>query len=281
LKQTDIFHYRLPERIRSVHVGAHKGLQQGMGMEFQTHAPLWRLPEPKRIDIRASLCNPMQEILVRVFRQKASIPVVAVTDLSASLGNRMKLEWVTQFTRVLGQSVTKTGDRFGFIGCDENILPDFFHPPAKTQDAASVISQRLKNFIPAGRHSHGLLKASYHLRRSSLVFLVSDFYFDAGLLNKLLASLSRHFVVPVVLAEFQDSFISGRYGVGHLKDAETGQLRFVIWRPALRRRLEQKKQRHIQRLTTIFQQHGVKPLIIKNQFKAGDITDYFFPSGNA
>lgn len=275
----DIFHYRLPERIRSVHVGAHKGQQQGMGMEFQTHAQLWRLPQPERIDIRASLCNPWQELMVRVFRQNASIPVVAVADLSASLGNRNKLEWMAKFTQALGHSVAKTGDRFGFIGCDENIIPDLFHPPAKTNGAALAISQRLKKYVPSGRNSQALLQVNTHLSRSSLVFLLSDFYFDKGMLEKVLAGLSRHFVVPVVLSDFQDSTILKRYGIGHLKDAETGQLRFVIWRPALKRQLEQRKQEHIQRVTATCLRHGMKPLVIENKFSAENLTEYFYPSG--
>lgn len=276
---TDIFHYRLPERIRSVYVGAHKGQQQGMGMEFQTHAQLWRLPEPERIDIRASLCNPWQELMVRVYRQNASIPVVAVADLSASLGDGAKLEWIAKFTRALGYSVAKTGDRFGFIGCDENILPDFFHPPIKTNGAAFAVSRRLKKYIPSGQNSQALLQVNAHLPRSSLIFLLSDFYFNHDLLDKVLASLARHYVVPVVLSEFQDLFITRRYGIGYLKDAETGQLRFVIWRPALRRQLELRKKRHLQQVMATCLQHGVKPLIINKQFSAGQLTEYFFPPG--
>ncbi len=247
-------------------------------MEFQTHAPLWRLPEPGRIDIRSSLCNPLQELVVRVYRQKASIPVIALVDLSASMGNPAKLDWVTQFSSVLGRSVKKTGDRFGFFGCSESIIPEFFYPPGKAWHADAVISQRLQHFLPTGRNSQGLLEANFYMPRSSLVFLVYDFYFEKDLLDRVLTSLSRHFIVPVVLDNTGGSDVQQHYGWGYLRDAETGQLRFVVWRPALQRKIEQQKKDHLRWLTKVLLRYGIKPLVIKNRFRTEDLTAYFYPA---
>ncbi len=56
---------------------------------------LYDRPDPRRLDLRASLRNIQQEWLVRVNRQQTSIPVHAVVDVSASMSfgsRRSKLE---------------------------------------------------------------------------------------------------------------------------------------------------------------------------------------------
>lgn len=274
---TETIHYRLPGRAGGVHVGAHRGYQYGAGMEFMTHHPLWRLHEPKRIDIRASLCNPWQELLVRVFRQKASIPVVVLADLSASLGNTSRLQWVSEFVSALGYSVNKAGDRFAFIGCDETLRQDFIYPAGKQKNMAEIISQRLLQFTPTGSNSLGLLQASACLTKQSLVFLVSDFYFQVDLLDKVLTTLAGHFVVPIVLAIPQSSIKPKQFAMANLQDSETGKTKFILMTPKYHDKIMLQEKKHHERITSVCRSHGNQPLVIKKSFAARDITNYFFP----
>lgn len=274
---TETIHYRLPGRAVGVHVGAHRGYQYGAGMEFMTHHPLWRLPEPKRIDIRASLCNPWQELVVRVFRQKASIPVVVLADISASLGSTSRLQWMSEFVSALGYSVKKTGDRFAFIGCDETIRQDFIYTSGKQNNISEIISQRLKKFTPVGSNSLGLLQANAYMPKKSLVFLVSDFYFQPDLLDKILTKLAGHFVVPVVLAIPQSSSKPKQFAMANLLDAETGKTKFILMTPKFHDRIAQQEKKHHERIASVCRLHGNQPLVIKKSFAARDITNYFFP----
>lgn len=274
---TDTIHYRLPGRTNAVHPGAHRGYHYGAGMEFMTHFPLWRLPDAKRIDIRASLCNPMQELLVRVSRQKAEIPVVIVADLSASLGTTGKRQWLADFVRDLGFSVNKTGDRFSFIGCDENLRKDFKYLSTRQKKISEIISQRIRNFHPVGKHSEGLMQVNTCLPQKSLVFLVSDYYFHPELLDKILTRLSGHFVVPVVLANPQNSSESKRFSMAKLRDSETGRTRLFLSTARTRDRIRQREIQHLEKVASVCRVHGYQPLLIKSAFRARDITNYFFP----
>lgn len=214
---------------------------------------------------------------MRVFRQKASISVVVLADLSASLGNAARLDWMVSFTHNLGHSVNKSGDRFGFLGCDEKIRGEFFYPIGKRSGIAGLISQRLRNFKPVGRHTDGLLQAKYHLPQKSLVFLLSDFYFKSEFLDKLLASLAGHFIVPVVLAIPQLSFAGKRYAMAQLQDAETTEIKFVINTPAFQDRIAKRELEHMENINSVCRKHGTKPLLIETDFSARDVTSYFFP----
>jgi len=86
--QTDEFLYRLPSRVGGQRSGAHPGLGQGSGGEFIAHTSLFRRPDPRRLDLRASLRRVAaldDDWLVRVHRQRASVPVHLVVDVSASM----------------------------------------------------------------------------------------------------------------------------------------------------------------------------------------------------
>ena len=54
-------------------------------MIFDRLVSLVENPDPRRLDIRASLRDPFEQWRVREFRQKAAIPVMAILDLSASM----------------------------------------------------------------------------------------------------------------------------------------------------------------------------------------------------
>jgi hypothetical protein len=92
---------------------------------------LYDRPDPRRLDLRASLRNIQQEWLVRVNRQQASIPVHAVVDVSASMSfgsRRSKLDIAAEFIEALGQSTFKVGDALGMLAFDARERADLFLP---------------------------------------------------------------------------------------------------------------------------------------------------------
>ena len=80
------FHYRLPGRISGQRPGSHRGSSVGAGQEFVTHLSLYDRPDPRRLDLRASLRTLRDDDwLVRVNRQRAGTAVRAIVDVSASM----------------------------------------------------------------------------------------------------------------------------------------------------------------------------------------------------
>ena len=49
------FHYRLPYRVGGWRPGAHPGTRLGAGQEFVSYMSLYDRPDPRRLDLRASL----------------------------------------------------------------------------------------------------------------------------------------------------------------------------------------------------------------------------------
>jgi uncharacterized protein (DUF58 family) len=113
LAAAQAFHYRMPHRVSGQRPGSHRGSSLGAGQEFVTHMNLYDRPDPRRLDLRASVRNLRQEWLVRVSRQRVGVSVQVVVDVSASMdfGARTpKLHVAADFVEALGFSTFRAGD---------------------------------------------------------------------------------------------------------------------------------------------------------------------------
>ena len=131
----EAFEYRLPGRVGGQRPGAHHGMTHGAGQAFAAHARLFDRPDPRRLDLRASLRTPSAtggpEWLVRVQRQRSAIAVYAAVDLSASMhfgAPHTKLQAAADFVEALGTSAFRLGDPLGLVGFD---APAALHAPAR------------------------------------------------------------------------------------------------------------------------------------------------------
>ena len=219
----------------------HPGTEIGGGFEPLVHGTLLDGRDPRRLDLNASLRDPLRRLLVRRYRQRASIRVCVLADLSASLGVRgrgSRIDTLAGLVSALGYSAGRAGDAFAFIGCDEHVRDELVLPPTRVTGAWIELAARLKALAPRGRGSEGLLEALPMIgSRRSLVFLASDFHFPIALLHALFDGLARHRVVPVVLADSGEIEPAPGFGLVRVSDAETGEERTLWMRPALRRRL--------------------------------------------
>jgi len=273
------FHYRLNWRASGAFPGHHRSSQIGEGADFHSYAPLLDHPDPRRLDLRASLRDPMEQLLVRVFRQRTAVPVYAFADLSASMGfagHARKLDVLAEFTASLGYSAYRSGDPFGFIGCDSTVRYDFYQPLSRAKAAGADVGQRLLALAPVGAGSAGLLEAARLIGgRRALVFLVSDFHFPVTLLRRILGALGRHQVVPVVLIDSTEYDELPAFGIVRVLDPETRQQRTLLLRPSLRRRLRSVFLKHIEDLNHAFAAHGTEALWIRDRFHPDQVTRYF------
>ena len=60
-EQIKSFNYHIGWRSRGRHPGRHTSTQRGMGMEFRGHTTLLSYPDPRRIDIRQTIRDPMEQ----------------------------------------------------------------------------------------------------------------------------------------------------------------------------------------------------------------------------
>jgi len=68
-------------------------------MRFAAHARLFDVPDPRRLDLRASISDMRGDWLIRTFMQPASITVHVLLDVSASMrfGQPGKLQVAADF----------------------------------------------------------------------------------------------------------------------------------------------------------------------------------------
>lgn len=277
------FHYTIPWRAASPHPGAHASRQLGGGDEFAGLVPFASSPNARQIDIRASLSDPFGQLAVRTFRQRSNIPVVVLADLSASMGYRgtgSKPELVARFAASAAWSAYRHGDRFGFIGGDERVREELLIPTRLHKGGTPELYEQLLAFPRAGRGITGLMAAAERLgRQRTLVFLVSDCHYPLEQLEALLATLTRHDVVPVVVWDSAEYEQLPAFGLVLIEDPETGQQRRLFMRPYLRERFRAGFAQRRDALAQLFRQHGRSPFFLIDRFDADALTRYFLSGG--
>ena len=145
------FHYRLPGRIGGQRPGSHPGSSMGAGQEFVAHLSLYDRPDPRRLDLRASLRALNDDWLVRVNRQRTGAAVRALVDVSASMtfgSQRPKLHVAADFVEALGLSAFRAGDAVGMMGFDQAERPDLFVPTRVSRGMGSMMATALRAACP-------------------------------------------------------------------------------------------------------------------------------------
>ncbi len=272
-------HYRIGSAALGHFPGHHRSKRGDTGFEFRGHASLLDAPDPRRLDLHASLRDPFGNWAVRIYSQRKSIPVVVVADVSASMGfagTQRKLDVVADFVDSLAWSAWRTGDSFGFVGCDDSVREDLLLPQSRARASAGVVSHALRRLQAQGHSAHGLLNAARHLpRRRSLVFLLSDFHLPLADVSAVLASLAHHDLVPVVLWDPSEFSLSAARGLAQVLDPETGQQRLVWWRPALRERWRSQLAQRREAMLQAFRAQRLSPLFMEGGFDADAVTRHF------
>lgn len=232
------FDYHISWRSRGRHPGRHSSTQRGMGMEFRGHTTLLSYPDPRRIDIRQTIRDPLEQVYVRLFNQKSATPVYVICDLSGSMNfgaKKRKIKLAAEISESIAQSASEHHDPFGFIGFDEKVREDWISTTSFKSHHAIAMAESLKDFHPAQVNCHGITEVYRYLpRERSLVFLISDFHMPNTLLEEALSNLLRHHIVPLVLWDSAEYKNLPEFGLVNVDDAETGEKRTLFLRKELR-----------------------------------------------
>lgn len=274
------FTYQIGWRSRGRHPGRHASAQRGLGMEFRGHAPLIAYPDPRRIDLRQTIRDPFEQVWVKIFNQKSSVPVYVACDLSGSMGfsgQMRKLEIASEIAASAAWSAFRVNDPFGFIGFDEQVREDWMFQSSVKVHGAFELSERLAAYRPGHTGAQGMLDINRFLSRErSLVLLVSDFHMPLEELEKALGTMIRHHVVPLVLWDAAEYRNLPEFGVASVTDCETGSRRTLFLRKPFRDRILQAFEDRRKALEKLFMSFDMPPLFIEDGFNADDLTEYFY-----
>ena len=286
MERVDEFHYQLPRRFGGWRPGAQRGSSQGSGQEFAAHRRLFDHPDPRRIDLRASVRDGRGDWLVRIHRLRVAIPVHVVVDVSASMhvgAARRKLEVVADLVEALGYSAFRAGDTVGLLAFDQREREDLFVPARHSRGNGSLMARMLRECratpgAPATDASAlaGLRRATERLvGRGGLVFLASDFHWPTAALGELLAQFAPACVVPLVAWDPAETEPPEARALVALSDAETGVRRSLWMRESLRTRWRDAVAARRAELTALFNAHGMPPFHLHGRFDAEALTRYF------
>jgi uncharacterized protein (DUF58 family) len=282
------FHYRLRGRVSGQRPGSHPGSSIGAGQEFVSHMSLYDRPDPRRLDLRASLRGLTDEWLVRVNRQRAGASVRALVDVSASMmfgSRRPKLQVVADFVEALGLSAFRVGDAVGMMAFDDAERADLFVPARVSRGMGSLMGDALRAVCaglaqpapPQGGSSDGLEDAASRLAgQQGLVFLVSDFHWPLERLDIALDLLAHAGVIPVVVWDPAETEPPTRNALASLRDAESGARRTLWLRPQLREEWRRGVEQRRAEIDSFFAAHAILPFYMEGAFDADALSRYFF-----
>lgn len=274
------FHYRLPRRSGGWRPGSHPGSSLGAGQEFISHVSLYDRPDPRRLDLRASLREVRGDWLVRVNRQRVSVPVHVIADVSTSMhfGHpRSKLRVVADFVTALGHSVFRVGDSLGMLAFDAHERTDLFVPALLSRGVGELMASMLVSCESTAGNSDGLEEAALHLAgRHGLIFLASDFHWPLTRLDSVLDLLASAYIVPLIVWDPAETQPPTQDGLLPLRDVESGRRSSVWLRPSMRARWHEAVERRRTELNALFTARGIRPFPINGEFDGEALSQYFF-----
>jgi uncharacterized protein (DUF58 family) len=268
--------YRPRGRVPSGPAGAHRGVDVGGFGVFRDHASFIRYPDARRIDIRATLRDPMGETYVRRFEQRHAIDVYAIVDLSASMrfrGAARKLDLVADLVAALAFSTTRIGDRFGLLACDARLRTDLLLPATRARGAALETAERLRFVEARGASAAGFEDAANFLAgRRKLVLAISDFRWPEALVARVFRALGQHDLAPILVADSAEFHDLPSFGLVELDDLESGRRRMVLMRPTLRSQWVERETARRNALRRIALRHGRAPFVLSDAFDAESLS---------
>jgi uncharacterized protein (DUF58 family) len=274
------FHYRLPQRSGGWRPGSHPGSSLGAGQEFVSHASLYDRPDPRRLDLRASLREVRGDWLVRINRQRVNVQVHALVDVSASMSfgsPRTKLQIAADFMQALGQSTFRVGDALGMLAFDARERTDLFVPALLGRGMGSVMASMLASCQGNAGDISGLEEVALYLAgRQGLIFVVSDFHWPLDRLGGVLDLLAHAYVVPMVIWDPLELQPPTHNALLRLRDAESGAQRTLWLRPKLRARWREAVALRRAELDRLFASRSIRPFYVSGEFDGEALSHYFF-----
>ena len=279
------FSYHIAWRSHSRRPGRHKSNQRGMGMEFRGHTTLLAYPDPRRIDIRQTIRDPLEQVHVRIFNQKSVTPVFVLCDMSGSMqyastkqdgSSQKKIEIAADIAQSVAQSATRNRDLVGFIGFDDVVREDWLCTLSARPHTTVEMAENLRSYEAEEVGSRGVTEIVRLLpRERSLIFMVSDFHMPIADLEESLVLMQRHHIVPIVLWDSSEYSDLPEFGITNVTDPETGVKRTLFLRKSYRDRILKSFTDRKTAIENLFLRYDMQPFFVENRFDADQLSEYF------
>jgi len=251
-------------------------------MTFAAHARLFDQPDPRRLDLRASLSDVRRDWLVRTHHQRSSVSVKAIVDVSASMQygtTQSKLQIAADFLDALGYSAHRYGDSVSLLAFDHAFRDDLYVPPLTGRGVGLTMAAKISTCdvrqTRAGG-TGGLVDCAERIGGTGgLVFIVSDFHWSLDSLPSVLNNLAGALVVPLVVwdaAEIEPP-VQGHWL--SVRDAESGRYKRVWLREKTRRRWQENVAQRRADLAAVFGARDSHPFYVEGSFEAESLSQYF------
>ncbi len=221
------------KKIRNPLVGNHISLLKGHGYDFWDHKKYEFGDDTRKIDWNATAR--MGYTLIKNTHEEKDIDIFVMGDLSNSMnfvtGRHSKKELLLYITAMLAYSALSDQMRIGFLGFTDQV--EVVIKPKKGRTHLWTMLNQLWDFTPRKHKTTCVMPAFEQLRqtlsRMSIIFLISDFYFQENMFEELIFKqlVSRNDLIPILLKDpFEENLPQGK-GFLRLRDLETGQQQYV------------------------------------------------------
>jgi len=282
------FVYRLPGSPGGHRPGTHDSRARGPGLAFAAHGRLLDHPDPRRLDLRASLRSVPHQWLVRVNRQPSAVTLQAVVDVSASMhfggsadtdGTGGKLGAVRAFLEALGRSAFRGGDRVALATFDAVARDTPWVSARAGRGVGSLLAAALDGCTATTARAGGIEGLAACAARApgeaQLVFVLSDFHWPLAGIGAVLERFAAARVVPVVVHDPAELEPPEADGWLTLIDAESGRRRSLWLRESTRRRWREGVAARRAEIDAAFDALDVRPFHLVGAFDAEALTRYF------
>lgn len=276
------FVYRLPGNTMSTRPGAHRSNSRGSGMNFISHAKLMDQPDPRRLDLRASIGNIQKEWLVRVNQQRSAVAVTAIVDVSATMhfgSTDSKIEVAADFLEALGYSAGGLGDSVSMVAFDEQMRHDLTQPPGFGRGMGVNMASTIRLCKPTGPGPATVEALAQCIdsvaSKSALVFIASDFHFPIDYLEQLLDSLASSLVVPIVIWDQAESTPPAGNRLLSVRQMGGTRRRHIWLNTDKRAQWRDNVVRRKKQIAKVFASRDEQPFFMTRGFDAEKLSRYF------
>lgn len=205
--------------------GEYHSTFKGQGMEFEEVREYQPGDDIRLIDWNVTARTGFPH--VKKFREERELSVVLLIDASSSgrfgTKERFKSEIAAELCALLAFSAIKNNDKVGLIIFTDRI--EKFVPPRKGRSHVLRLIREVVFFQPQGVGTDIGLALEYLskvVKRKSVVFLVSDFFFE-GYSRPLQIANKKHDVVAIRISDPREAAFEN-VGLIELEDTETGEV---------------------------------------------------------
>jgi len=225
LKKIRYIEIRTRRLVNDLFSGEYHSTFKGQGMEFEEVREYQPGDDIRLIDWNVTARTGFPH--VKKFREERELSVVFLVDASSSgrfgTRQRFKSEVAAELCALLAFSAIKNNDKVGLIVFTDRI--EKFVPPKKGRSHALRLIREILYFKPEGVATDIALALEYLnkvIKRRSVVFLVSDFFFE-GYAKPLQLANKKHDVIALKISDPRERAFEN-VGLIELEDAESGEV---------------------------------------------------------